>query len=726
MIDHKVKLSDYIFDESIETQIKQLDYAKELWPLVYLLTDSEKDIAYVGETTDVISRLQSHRRNKTKQKLNQVHLITSDLFNKSATLDIESNLIRYLSADQKFDLLNGNIGISNHNYFQKQEVYWDLFQDTWNKLQAKGIVQHSLNHINNSDLFKYSPYKSLTREQQQGLYDIMSSLVCDDAKHFLIEGGAGTGKTVLAIFLFKILSGELGDLQFKEFGDYEQKFVDLAQQIKKRFPDPKIALIVPMSSFRKTLQKVFKGIKGLSPKMVIGPAEVTKQNYDIVLVDEAHRLRKRVNLGSYFGSFDKASKSLGLDPNESNELEWVILRSKHALFFYDKNQSIKPSDIEADRFETLREHRQTKELKLQSQVRVKAGSTYTQFIHEILETKIKNRELKVFKDYELKIFGSIRDLIAEIKAKDHIYGLSRLVAGYAWSWKSKKNPTAYDIEIEDIKLRWNSTNADWINSSNALEEVGCIHTTQGYDLNYTGIIFGPEITYNPLTHSIEIRAENYKDRNGKVSIKSETRLKEYIKNIYYTLMMRGIKGTYIYACDSNLALYLSKHIPSFERQQPAKVIPILPFENAVPLYPIEVAAGGFEDSSIEQAESWISVPNHIKIDSSYYACRVVGESMNKIIPNGALCLFQKYTGGSRNGLITLVQSSDIQDTETGFSFTVKEYQSRKNVSSEGWYHEQINLIPRSYDSDFKPISLSEDAMQSLSVIGIFKAVIEEQ
>lgn len=726
MIGHRVKLSDYIFDESIESQIEQLDYAKELWPLVYLLTDSEKDIAYVGETTDVISRLQSHRRNKKKQKLNQVHLITSELFNKSATLDIESNLIKYLSADEKFDLLNGNIGISNHNYFQKQEVYWDLFQDTWNKLRAKGIVQHSLNHINNSDLFKYSPYKSLTREQQQGLYDIMSCLVYDDAKHFLIEGGAGTGKTVLAIFLFKILSSELGDFQFKEFGEYEQKFVDLAQRIKKRFPDPKIALVVPMSSFRKTLQKVFKGIKGLSPKMVIGPAEVTKQNYDIVLVDEAHRLRKRVNLGSYFGSFDKASKSLGLNPNESNELEWVILKSRYTLFFYDKNQSIKPSDIDADKFEALRENTQTKELKLQSQVRVKAGSAYTQFVHEILDTSINSQELKVFKDYELKIFGSLRDLITEIKAKDHVYGLSRLVAGYAWNWESKKDPTAYDIEIEDIKLRWNSTNADWINSRNALEEVGCIHTTQGYDLNYTGIIFGPEITYNPLNNSIEIIAENYKDRNGKVSIKGEKRLKDYIKNIYYTLMMRGIKGTYIYACDSNLALYLSKHIPSFERQQPAKEIPILPFENAVPLYPMEVAAGGFEESSIEQAESWISVPNHIKIDSSYYACRVVGESMNKIIPNGALCLFQKYTGGSRNGLITLVQSSDIQDAETGFSFTVKEYQSLKNVSSEGWHHEQITLLPRSYDSEFKPISLSEDAMQSLSVIGIFKAVLEEQ
>jgi uncharacterized protein len=724
MIGQKVNLSDYSFDESIETQIEQLDYAKELWPLVYLLTDSEKDIAYVGETTDVISRLQSHRRNKTKQKLNQVHLITSELFNKSATLDIESNLIKYLSADQRFDLLNGNIGISNHNYFQKQEVYWDLFQDTWNKLQAKGIVQHSLNHINNSDLFKYSPYKSLTREQQESLYAIMSSLVYDDAKRFLIEGGAGTGKTVLAIFLFKILSGELGDLQFKEFGEYEQKFIELAKQIKNRFPDPKIAIIVPMSSFRKTLQKVFKGIRGLSPKMVIGPAEVTKQNYDIVLVDEAHRLRKRVNLGSYFGSFDKASKSLGLNPNESNELEWIILRSKHTLFFYDKHQSIKPSDIDADKFEALRENKQTKELKLHSQIRIKAGSAYNQFVHELLDTKIKSQGLKVFKDYELKIFGSIHDLITEIKAKDHIYGLSRLVAGYAWNWESKKNPTAYDIEIEDIKLRWNSTNADWINSNNALEEVGCIHTTQGYDLNYTGIIFGPEITYNPLSHCIEIIAENYKDRNGKVSIKSENRLKEYIKNIYYTLMMRGIKGTYIYACDSNLSLYLSKHIPSFENPQTAKVVPILPFENAVPLFPIEIAAGGFEHSSIEQAENWITVPNHFKIDSSYYACRVVGESMNKIIPNGSICLFQKYSGGSRNGLIALVQSFDIQDPETGFSFTVKEYQSRKNVSSEGWRHEQITLLPRSYDPDFKPILLSEDAMQSLSIIGIFKAVIE--
>lgn len=723
----EVQLSKYVFDESLESHLERIDYAKELWPIVYLLTDLKRAVAYVGETTDVVSRLQNHRRNSEKQKLSQVHLIASSLFNKSATLDIESNLIKYLSADQQFTLLNGNIGISNHNYFQKKELYWDLFEDTWHKLQAKGIVQHSLQHINNSDLFKYSPYKSLTREQQHGLYTLLNSLVHNDAKNYLIEGGAGTGKTVLAIFLFKILSGELGDFQFKEFGEYESKFITLVHQLKERFPNPKVALIVPMSSFRKTLQKVFKGIKGLNPKMVIGPAEVTQETYDIVFVDEAHRLRKRINLGSYFGSFDKACQRLDLEPNNSNELEWIILQSKYSLFFYDRNQSVKPSDVDFEVFEKLRNDSQTSVIKLKSQIRVTGGTAYTDFIHDLLNVRLSDTKQHVFKNYDLQLFRSVKEMVSAIKKKNEIYGLSRMTAGYAWKWESKNNPKAYDIEIEDIQLRWNSTNSDWINSNNAIDEVGCIHTTQGYDLNYTGIIFGPEITFNPNSQSIEIIAKNYKDRNGKVSVKNEGQLKEYIKNIYYTLMMRGIKGTYIYACDPELARYFSRYITSNKNSGSPKnrVTPIIPFNNAVPLFPIEIAAGNFEDYDINEAEDWIKVPENTKVDQSYFACKVVGESMNKIIPNGSICLFQKYSGGSRNGLIALVQSSELQDTETGFSFTIKEYQSQKITSELEWAHTQITLLPRSYDPNFKPIRLSEEAMQSLRVVGIFKQVLED-
>jgi DUF2075 family protein len=91
-------------------------------------------------------------------------------------------------------------------------------------------------------------------------------------------------------------------------------------------------------------------------------------------------------------------------------------------------------------------------------------------------------------------------MVELIKLKDKEVGLSRLVAGYAWEWESQNNPDkeVFDIDIDGVKLRWNSTNTDWINSENAITEVGCIHTTQGYDLNYVGVIFGTEITYDKI------------------------------------------------------------------------------------------------------------------------------------------------------------------------------------------------------------------------------------
>ena len=145
-----------------------------------------------------------------------------------------------------------------------------------------------------------------------------------------------------------------------------------------------------------------------------------------------------------------------------------------------------------------------------------------------------------------------------IRDKDEKYGLCRLIAGYAWDWKSKNNTDEYDIIIGDKKLRWNSTNKDWINSMNALEEVGCIHTTQGYDINYAGVILGSEIVYR--NNRIEIVKENYYDKNGKRTIVDEEELKKYIINIYKTILTRGIRGTYIYICDEALREYFKRYI----------------------------------------------------------------------------------------------------------------------------------------------------------------------
>jgi len=730
MIQTQVKINHYNFENSLFEDFNTNHFAKDLWPLVYVLSDGDTKTAYVGETTDAYSRMGTHLKHKTKSKLTSVHLITSEKFNKSATLDIESNLIKYMSGDNKFTLLNGNLGLANHNYYQKKEVYWDIFITIWNQLRAEGISKHSIEHIDNSDLFKYSPYKSLTKEQSQGLFQILQSLATGKYDNTIVEGGAGTGKTILAIFLFKMLSSQLEDFSFKEFGAEENTYLDLVNQIKKVLPNPKMALVVPMSSFRTTLKKVFKNIKGLSASMVIGPAQVSKEKYDLLVVDESHRLRRRVNLGAYFGAFDKACIALNLDKHNASELDWVTMQSKHTVLFYDEGQSIKPSDAKKEQFDLIKRDKNTSILKLKSQFRVKGGNAYVEYIDSLLHDKLKVDSSKFnSKEYEFTMFDSLETMIEQIKLRDKESGLSRLIAGYSWEWKSKKDKNAFDIKIDNTQLKWNGTSNDWINSDGAINEVGCIHTTQGYDLNYSGIIFGNEISFNPETKKIIVKEENYFDKNGKQSIKDPKELKAFILNIYKTIMLRGIKGTYIYVCDPLLKAHFESFVPKYKTNHVEiktlfKTENIKPFENSIPLYSLKVAAGEFGELQQVEDVKWLNIPEKIKPSKDLFACQVIGESMNKVIPNGALCLFRKYSGGSRNGQIVLVENTNMHDFDFGSCYTVKEYESKKYEDEDGWKHQSIILKPLSTDSSYENILLEDEDMTSFKVIGTFECVIE--
>ena len=141
------------------------------------------------------------------------------------------------------------------------------------------------------------------------------------------------------------------------------------------------------------------------------------------------------------------------------------------------------------------------------------------FVESLLKCKTEDIEgIYNSKNYDLILFSSLTEMIEEIKKKNNKVGLSRLIAGYAWPWISKKDKSLFDIKIDNLELQWNGENIDWINSPNSINEVGCIHTTQGYDLNYSGIIFGNEITYNKNTNRIEIIEENYFDKYGKQSV----------------------------------------------------------------------------------------------------------------------------------------------------------------------------------------------------------------
>src|SRR5699024_9252776 len=381
--------------------------------------------------------------------------------------------------------LNGNLGLTHHNYYQREELYSTIFRETWDKLRAHGMAKRSLEIIDNSDVFKYSPYKSLSADQRKGLIEIMRALLDPGLKSLVMEGGAGTGKSVLAIFLFKLLHTDDAALSLQEFFDEEAELRDLLQQLKQCYPDPKMALVVPMASFRNTLKKAFRQVAGLHASMVIGPSELSRKSYDIVIVDESHRLRRRVNLGAYYGAFDKACDALGLDKHQSSEVDWVLQQSKKAVFFYDPYQTIKPSDATAAEFERIKTSSGSRVMTLISQFRVRGGQHYVEFVDKLLNHRLASSEQFRSPRYEFFLFDDLSDMIRQIGQRNKEHGLARLVAGYSWPWVSRKDASLHDIEIADVRLRWNSTTDDWINTEGAENEVGCIHTTQGYDLNNT-------------------------------------------------------------------------------------------------------------------------------------------------------------------------------------------------------------------------------------------------
>ncbi len=519
-------------------EIKRFDYKKETfgkirgyrygenWPIVYILEDG-KD-AYIGETTTAYKRASQHFERPDRAKLKSMYVIADDEYNKSATLDIESSLIRYMSGDGKYLIQNANFGIQESDYYDR-ERYQAKFQTIWKELQRLNIVNNDLIQIQNSDLFKYSPYKALTQDQLDVVDVIMKSIRRGEKTPHLVAGEPGTGKTIVATYLVKALT------------------------LKRWSKHLEIGLVIPMTSLRKTLRRVFKNVKGLTPGMVIGPNDVVKKNYDVLIVDEAHRLQRRVNLTN-FRDFDKVSASLGLQKETATQLDWVIRSSKYQILFYDKFQTIKPADIKYNAIDNISfiQHR------LVSQMRVNGGDGYIEYVRNILDC-IEQPNTK-FYNYEFKLFDNIGEMISAIKQKDNDSGLSRVLAGYAWEWKTKgKNIIDFDIEIEGTKLKWNSTTEDWVNSPNAVNEVGCIHTIQGYDLNYAGVILGPEISYDKENNKIVVDKSKYLDFNGKRAISDPAELEAYIKNIYKTLLTRGINGTYVYIVDKDLREYVRKY-----------------------------------------------------------------------------------------------------------------------------------------------------------------------
>lgn len=545
------------FNAQTPNALKYQEYGED-WPVVYIINNDKE--AYVGETVNAAIRAGQHFKNAQRRRLTKISLISDDSFNKSVILDLENYLINYMSGDGRFQLQNSNMGMHPHSYYQK-DTYEREFQVIWEELRKAHLAKNTIKHIENTDLFKYSPYKSLSLDQYKVVDAIVQKLVDhqDDVQGqtILVNGGAGTGKTVLAIYLMKLFA-EAGTGNVEINMEMDPGYQYIAENLRK-LKKMKIAFVVPMQSLRSTIKRVFKDVRSLKVNMVLSPTQVPKDTYDLLIVDEAHRLKQRKALAQY-PAFDKNNSKFGLG-KEGTELDWILGSSKNQVLFYDSMQTVKPSDVDIEQFNTLRRQIGNKNIyELTSQFRCQGGEDYIQYIKSILSDN-PPKEKKSFSDtYDFRLYDNPDAMIEEIQEKDTMYGLCRVVAGYAWPWKSKEDPDAMDITIGSKSYQWNTVNKDWVNSDNAINEIGCIHTIQGYDLNYAGVIFGNEIKYDKKKKRIIVDKREYHDLQGKTALKDMKELREYITNIYATLLTRGIRGTYVYVCDPALREYISQFI----------------------------------------------------------------------------------------------------------------------------------------------------------------------
>ena len=504
------------------------------WPMLYILEDGKN--AYVGQTNSIIKRMSQHRETEEKHCFKKAHFIYYDKSNQSATFDYESRLISLMSADGVFKLTNRNAGLIGLEYYDKKR-YDEDFAELWKKLQEKKLAKQSIVELEQSDLFKYSPYKSLSDEQRNIVAEIIDNLKKNIDRRIIVDGMPGCGKTILAVYIMKLL------------------------RESPEFRDLKIGLVVPPTSLRKTMKMVFKTVNMLSPKDVYGPSEIAENRFDILLVDESHRLKERKNLSNY-NAYDKTCEKMGL-PNTATQFDWVINQTRCAILFYDKHQIVFPAglDIIGLLHDNTFNTRMMAYYSMLSQMRCKAGNRYLDDIDMLLNCKLSHG---VSADgYELFVVNDIESFKSIYKKREDEFGLSRMVAGYAWEWKSKNTSAdsgVTDFEIEGQSFRWNSTTENWAHTDPARNEVGCIHSVQGYDLNYGFVIMGEDIKYDPGRNRIYCDKSKYCDKYGKNGA-SDEELDRYVKNVYYVLMTRGIRGTYLYVCDPQLREYIKKYIP---------------------------------------------------------------------------------------------------------------------------------------------------------------------
>lgn len=357
----------------------------------------------------------------------------------------------------------------------------------------------------------------------------------------IINGGPGTGKSVISInALARITSARLNVRYVTPNG------------APRKVYETKLSGVIPGDTFK----HLFTGSGSFW--------DSEEDSYDALIVDESHRL----TLKSGF------MKNLG-----ENQIKEVIRAARTSVFFIDEAQKVTWADV--GEIDSIVEAAETEganvqHLTLSSQFRCGGSDDYLAWLDDTLGVKATSDHYFSTERFDFKIIESAKELELLIREKNKEANKARLVAGYCWDWVSAKDPEKFDIVFpeENFRMKWNlnSYGQTWIIDPKSVSEVGCIHTCQGLEVDYVGVIVGEDLAVKDgeLVTQPAFRAKTDKSLKGykkalkESPIEAELKADEIIRNTYRTLMTRGMKGCYVYFSEPETAQYFKSMLRDLE------------------------------------------------------------------------------------------------------------------------------------------------------------------
>jgi len=409
----------------------------------------------------------------------------------------------------------------------KKDLLWDIDNS---RMTPSPLLQKMLKHALTGNF-----YNTLDSNQSFAISKIIqqtiSSLNSNKRKTIIIRGKPGTGKSVVAVNAMARLIVE-----------YKKNAVYVTNNKAPR-------LVYEKELNDEQFKPLFRAAQGL--------ARIKDLQYDCLICDEAHRIQKVFRSGPILVLKD--------------ELDNIFRISRTNVFFIDEDQKVCTRDYPT--IDLIKQYAKNynseiiegDDLKLTNQFRSMGGNIWIDFERFFLGYTDKKNTWKNNCNFEFQVVDSLEELEKLIYEKDKECGKSRMVAGYCYEWLSNPfggNPKAYDFDFKNFKHRWNMTQGDysWAYDSKSVDQIGCIHTCQGIDLNYVGVIIGKDMKFigNKVHYD---KSENMDSVTAKIPQEKDDNLATtLIRNTYQVLLTRGMRGCYVYCEDKALSNYLKSLI----------------------------------------------------------------------------------------------------------------------------------------------------------------------